>query len=208
MWQGSAEFGGYDGVAFTDLRWRLRPAALLTARLSLDAEARLGDGFVRSGLTVARNRVRLENLAAAVRLETFSALLAFGDIRGNLSLDLPALELADGWPVTASGQVRIAELASPQVFPPSANPPIIPIGSFTARLSAADGAGLVALVTDEGGPLELEGRASLGEDRSWSLEARIKPRANATEALTGSLEFIGGPANAEGQHQISLQGRF
>ena len=208
IWRGSAEFGGYEGVRFSDLRWQLEPIALLTGRLSLDAEARLDDGFIRSGVTVSRSRIRLENLVAAVRLETFSALLAFGDIRGNLTLDLPELELVDGWPVSATGEARLADLASPQVFPPSANPPIIPIGNFSARLSVSDGAGIVALVSDEGGPLELEGRASAQADRSWSLDARIKPRANATEALRGSLAFIGGSAGANGEHQVTLQGNF
>lgn len=206
VWQGSAAYGGVQDLAFSDLRWQLKPMALLTGRLSLDAEARLADGFVRSEITLTRSRMTFRNLAAATRLEVFAALTPLGDVRGNLSLNLEQIDVLDGWPVSASGSLRVAELAAPPLFP-MPNVSLVTLGNYSARITTSDEPGIVALVNDEGGPLQLTGQVSLARDRSYRLEARIVPRADATDVLVEGLKFMS-PANAGGEHQIVLTGRL
>lgn len=204
VWQGSAAYGGVENVAFSDLRWQLQPMALLTGRLNLNAEARLADGFVRSQMTLTRDRITFRNLTAATRLEVFAGLMPLGDIRGNLSLNLEQIDVLRGWPVSANGSLRVAELAAPPLFP-MPNISLVALGNYSARITSNDDPGIVALVNDEGGPLQLEGRASLAPDRSYRLEARIVPRPDATEVLIEGLKFMS-PANANGEHQIVLAG--
>ena len=199
VWRGSAAFVGVSDLALSDLRWRLRPAALLTGRVSLMLDARLSDGFIRTGLSVSGNSLSFSELRAGFDLATIVSLLPVDEAYGSAAVELDVLELVDGWPVQASGTVRIADLVSSPIFSiPGVT--TLALGNFLARLSTAE-TGIVAVVNDEGGPLELDGSARLMPDRRYRVEVRIKPRADAAEDLVQGLKFIG-PVGPSGYHQL------
>lgn len=204
VWRGSAAFGGASGLTLSDIRWRIQPVQLLIGRLSLDLDARLGDGFIRTGMTVSGSRMRFDGLRAAVSLAAVSHLLP-ADASGNASVELEILELVDGWPVQASGTMRLASLAS-QPWIPVPGITTLQFGNFIARISTGDDQ-VVAVVNDEGGPLELEGSARLIPDRRYRLEARVKARADASQALAQGLTFMA-PATGGGYHSIALEGQL
>jgi general secretion pathway protein N len=203
IWNGRAAYGGIEGLAFSDLSWQLHPAALLTGRLGLDVETRLADGFVRTGVSVSGGGVRFRDLAATTRLEALGSLTPLVGVSGNLSLSLDRLELVDGWPQAASGTVRIAGLSAPPLIPVTGVASVA-LGNYLARLTTTDD-GIAAIVNDEGGPLELEGRVDLAGDRSYVLTSRIRPRADASDELVEGLRFMA-PADAEGWHSLPLNG--
>lgn len=203
IWRGRAAYGGIEGIALSDLRWQLHPSALLTGRLGLDLETRLADGFVRAGVTLSGGGMALRDLAATASLATLDAVLPLTGVRGDLSLSLDVLELVDGWPEAASGTVRVANLSAPPLIPTSGVSSIA-LGNYSARLSTND-AGIAALVNDDGGPVELQGRVDLAGDRSYALTSRMRPRADAAVELVQGLEIIG-PADAEGWHLFERYG--
>lgn len=204
IWRGSVDYGGYEGLAFSDLRWQLHPTALLVGRIRLDAEARLTDGFLRTGLTVSGGGVRFRDLAATTNLSALGSVVPLPGVRGNLSVSLDELELADGWPVAAAGSVRVANLSAPPLIPVT-GVSSISLGDYSARLTTTDSAGIEAVVSDDGGPLELSGQADLRSDRSYHLTSKIRPRADASPELIEGLEFMA-PADAEGWHEIEQRG--
>jgi general secretion pathway protein N len=204
IWRGSVDYGAYDGLAFSDLRWQLHPTALLVGRIDLDAEARLADGFLRTGLTLWGGAVRFRDLAATTNLAALGTVLPLPGVRGNLSLSLDELELVDGWPAAAAGTVRVANLSAPPLIPVTGVSSIA-LGDFSARLTTTASAGIAAVVTDDGGPLELTGHADLGHDRSYHLTSKIRPRADAAPELVEGLKFMA-PADAEGWHEIEQRG--
>ena len=204
IWRGSAEYGGYAGLAFSDLQWQLHPTALLAGRISLDAEARLTDGFLRTALTVSGGGIRFRDLAATTNLSALGSVLPLPGVRGNLSLALDELELVDGWPVAAAGTVRVANLSAPPLIPVTGVSSIA-LGDYSARLTTTESVGIEAVVTDDGGPLELSGHADLGSDRSYHLTSKIRPRADASPELVEGLKFMA-PADAEGWHDIEQRG--
>lgn len=204
IWRGTVDYGGFDGLAFSDLRWQLHPAALLTGRLSLSLEARLNDGFVRTGLTVSGGRIRVRDLSGTTNLATLDGALPLTGVHGNVSLQLDELELVDGWPVAATGTVRVANLSAPPVIPVPGITSVA-LGNYSARLTTSGQAGIAAIVNDDGGPLELEGRADLGNDRTYSLAARIRPRADATLELVEGLKIMA-PPGPDGWHSIEFGG--
>lgn len=204
VWRGTVAYGGLEGLAFSNLRWQLHPSALLTGRVRLSIDTRLPDGFVRTGLTVSGSRIALRELTATTRLETLAALLPLGGARGNVSATLDTLDLVDGWPVAAAGTVRIADLSAPPVIPVRGVTRVT-LGNYSAQLMTTDGPGIAAIVNDDGGPLELEGRADLGNDRSYRLTSRIRPRPEATTELVEGLKFMA-PADADGWHSIVQSG--
>ena len=204
IWRGRAAYGGIEGVAFSDLRWRLKPGALVTGRLGLDVETRLADGFVRTGVTVSGGGARFRDLSATTSLAALAtAILPLTGVYGSLSVSLDELELVDGWPLAATGTVRVAGLSAPPLIP-VAGVTSIALGDYAARLTTTDG-GIAAIVNDDGGPLELEGRVDLASDRSYALTSRIRPRADASDELVEGLKIMA-PADTEGWHSIALNG--
>lgn len=204
IWRGRAAYGGIAGLGFSDLRWQLHPGALVTGRLGLDAEARLADGFVRTGVSISGGGITFRDLSATGRLATLAAAFPLlAGVRGDLSLSLDELELVDGWPRAATGSVRVGGLAAPPLMP-IAGVTSIALGNYAARLTTTD-EGLAAIVNDEGGPLELEGRVDLGTDRSYALTSRIRPRADASDELVQGLKILA-PADADGWHALAQSG--
>lgn len=202
IWRGSAGFGGISGLAFSDLRWELNPAALVTGRLRLTAEIRVAGGFASSELTATPGRVQLANLRASADIAGLAPLFPIGDTTGQVSVQLDALDIVDGWPVTAVGEARIVDLAVEPILP-TPGVSLVSLGNFNLQLVASDSPGIVGVVSDAGGPLVVSGRIELLPDRSYVLDALVTPRADASELIVNALEFMdqAGP-NASGQYRF------
>jgi general secretion pathway protein N len=207
IWNGSAAYGSAAGLSLSGLRWELHPVALLTGKLSLSAEAAVADGIARTSLTASSERLELTDVRVSASLESFSRQLNLGDVSGKVNLSLSRLELVAGVPVAVAGTLTVADLYSAPLIPIE-GVTTIPLGNFRAELTTGEQAGIVALVTDEGGPLELTGKITLAPDRSYSMDALIKPRAEAPMELVQGVELVTGEPNAEGRRRFLQQGSF
>lgn len=205
IWNGRAAHGAVAGLPFADLRWQLHPAALLTGRISLTAESRIADGFANASVEAAKGRLELRDVRASLRLESVRSVLNLGAVQGDLSVALDRLELSGGLPVVAEGRLTLGNLVAPPLFP-TPGVTSIPLGNYRAELTAGDQPGIVATVTDEGGPLELAGRVMLAPDRSFTLDALIRPRPEAPAVLVEGLELVTGEPNATGHRKFVQQG--
>jgi hypothetical protein len=207
IWRGAAGYGTVAGIGFADLRWRLEPIAFLTGRVSASFEMRFDEGFARGHVSAGRSRVELSDVQARIRLASLAQVLDFGGADGLLSAALDTLELVDGWPTIAAGTIEIADLSAPPIMP-IPGVPIVALGSFRATLTPGSDPGVAATVTDTGGPLELNGRASLAPDHSYVFDALVKARADAPDYLVQGLEFVTTAPNAEGQRKFVDRGHL
>lgn len=207
IWSGRAAYGAAAGFSFSDLRWQLHPVALVTGKLSLSAEADLADGIASTSLTASSERLELTDVRVSASLESFREQFALGEVSGNLSLSLSRLELVSGVPVAAAGTLSIADLHGAPLIPIE-GVTSIPLGNYRAELTTGEQPGIVAHVKDEGGPLELDGRITLAPDRSYSMDALIKPRAGAPQELVMGVEIVTGEPNAEGRRRFLQRGSF
>ena len=107
-----------------------------------------------------------------------------------------------GAAVVATGVVRASDLSAPPLFPVR-GVDTIELGNFIARLTTPGESGIEAAVSDEGGPLALEGRATLSPARAYRLEATITPRPEAAEVLVEGLKFL--DPDARGAYEIEFQ---
>jgi general secretion pathway protein N len=205
VWNGSAAYGSYAGLAFSELRWQLHPAALLTGRLNLSAEGRFMDGFAVADVSASGSRVLLTNVRASTSLQNLRGLLPLGETQGQVSLQLQSLEIVDGWPMTAIGEFSVGDL-SVVPFMPADGQRLMSLGSYQARFTEQEAPGIVGVVNDRGGPLELSGRISLAPDRSYRIEALLMPRAGAPADLVQGVNFMTGPPNAQGQRSFEMTG--
>jgi hypothetical protein len=205
VWRGSALYGGVSGLPLSNLEWQLHPAALLAGRINVTVQAEFAEGFANAELMLSRNRMLFSQLTASTRLQTFAGLLPLGDVRGQISLRLEQLEFIDNWPVVAIGEARIADLAIPPLVP-IAGVSLVSLGNFSAQFAVADQPGIAALLSDQGGPLELTGRLNLAPDRRYVIDSLIRTRPEASRELVQGIEFVTESPNASGQRRFVLEG--
>lgn len=206
VWRGSAAYGGFGGISFSSLQWQLHPAALVTGAVSVTAETNIAGGLARADIRARGSRLTLSEVRASVNLASLPGLLPFRGVTGNLTAMLDRFELDDGWPVGAAGTIRLAGLAGPPVFPvPGVS--TLQVGNYLVRFAPGNATAVVAAIVDEGGPLELSGQIVLNPDRSYRLEALIKPRAQADDVLIQGLQILA-PPNASGQHSFQYEDRL
>lgn len=205
VWSGGAVLGTVGGVQLRDARWNLDAGPLLLGRVSLDFEARLIDGFVNGNLVATTSRLRITDLAASTSLQNLRGLLPIYAIEGQVSLSLDRLVIEDAWPVAAVGDLRVAGLAAPP-FPPQPGAAMIRLGSFRAQFTDLPEPGIEAVLTDTGGPLELEGRARLETDRSYLLDGLVRARPEASAELVQGLAIMTSEPDPQGRRTFSFPG--
>lgn len=205
VWSGQAALGAAAGVQLRDARWRLNPGSLLLGRVNVDFEARLADGFVSGNLVATASRLRISDLAASTSLQTLSSLLPIYEIEGQVSLSLDRLVIEDAWPVAAVGDLRVAGLEAPR-FPPQPGAAMIRLGSFRAQFTEQPEPGIVAMLTDTGGPLEVEGSAHLETDRSYLLDGLVRARPEASAELLQGLAIMTSEPDRQGRRSFTFPG--
>jgi len=205
VWSGSAALGSVAGLALRDISWDLELAALLTGGLGVDFETRLEDGFINGAALASTGGVVLRNVRGGTSLQTLRDVLPLYGVEGQVSVALERLELRDGWPTAATGELRIADLAAPPLLP-TPGVTLVPLGSFRAQFVETPEPGISALITDTGGPLELEGRVALGVDRTYTIDALVRTRPDASDLLVQGLAIMSSEPDAEGRRQFAMSG--
>ncbi|HSG66705.1 MAG TPA: type II secretion system protein N, partial [Gammaproteobacteria bacterium] len=110
IWRGRAALVSVVGLGASDVEWTTAFAPVLIGRIEVAVQARQPDGFVSTNVVAGLRSIRLLDLRATTTLSTLGRLVPLGDVRGSISAQLSELELRDGWPEKALGQVRIAGL--------------------------------------------------------------------------------------------------
>jgi hypothetical protein len=206
VWSGRAEVGSAFGLGLQDVRWRIDALPLLIGRLSGRLDARLADGFVGTDFAAGMRRVRLEELRASVALPTLRALLPVQGMEGMANVSLASLQLEDGWPTSALGELKLGQL---QVAPlvPMGQPGLIALGDYDVRFTAAEDEIIAAELKDTGsGPLEVSGNLRLDRERRYALDALIMPRPGAPGPLVDGLNLMAEEPDATGRRRLTLTG--
>lgn len=209
IWSGVASGAVARGTTLGELRWHARPLALLRGRAVADVEFAIPDGSASATVAAGPGgKLDLSDVRLDLPIEFFaqapSGMARGWHGRANGAFD--EIEVAAAWPVAARGKLELSGLVMPQLGRNE-------IGSFEVLVpdpratTSAESRGLVARVTDKGGPLSLDAVLTLAPGRSFLLEGTVAPRAGAPEGLARALEFLG-PADADGRRQIGASGTF
>ncbi|HEY7672784.1 MAG TPA: type II secretion system protein N [Gammaproteobacteria bacterium] len=210
VWSGRAELGSIGNLPLRDVEWSVAPLALALGRFSVTLAARPADGLVTGSLSAGFWDVRLTDVRVTTSLDALGAVLSLQGARGTLSLDLAELSLRNGWPVAATGTVRIREL---EVFPlgAPAGSALIPLGNYELSSFEVAELGLAALLRDDGGPLEIQGTVMLALQAPRTLagahprfDGRVRERGDIPPELRTPLEFLTAAVDAEGWRTLNL----
>jgi general secretion pathway protein N len=210
VWSGRAELGAVGALPLRDVEWSIAPLGLVLGRVSATLAARPADGLVTGALSASFSGVRFSDVRATLSLDALGDVLALQGARGLVSLELEELVLRDGWPVAATGLLRLRAL---EVRPLGAQPGSALIGLGDYELSSFEVSDLQfdAALRDQGGPLEINGTVMLALQTPGTLagahprfDGRVRERADIPEELRTPLNFLTVQTDADGWRTLDL----
>lgn len=191
--------GGQPAIG--NMGWQFQPLQLLLGRASLRLsggdQGTLLDGtvFALPSGTVVVSDFRLNGPVKAL----LTALgQAFVPVEGTAAIDLSELRLRQAWPQSAAGSLTIRGLAWKLGRDP------VPLGDFEALFENETG-GIRATLRSLDGALELQGEGSVGQDRRYAMELRMKPKPDAPPLVNNLVKNLGAP-DRQGWYRLLRNG--
>jgi len=201
VWNGRADNATAFGVYIRNLEWQIRPLALLTGRLTLDARGELVSGFAEGRLSAGiGGNVSLSDVAASLALPSLADTFNMANLDGTANIRFERIDIRDGVPTAANGTIEVADLLAPKIYPRG------PIGGYRAEFFTQEN-GIAASVEDTDGVIDMAGSLTVNEDRSYVFLAAIAPKPEADEGLRNQMRFLGTP-DERGQYELRLEGRL
>lgn len=208
LWAGRAASLRVGQLRLGATRWRLSPWRLLLGRLAGDIDTALPGGFARGQFAIGLGgQIRLEAFSAAGPVASLVEAAGMGlpFQAGQLAADITVLEIRDGWPQRAIGELRVREIA---LVYRNGQPVQDQLATFELRfdVDAVPASGIIeGALTDLGGPLEVAGRLQLMPPANYELEGRAAPRPGAPQEMQQALVMLG-PENPAGGRDFSFAG--
>jgi general secretion pathway protein N len=184
------------------LRWQWAPLPLLTGRLAAHIQGESEDILFNARLALrpgGRLELREAQAAGSIKSLLAAAGQPFVPVDGRWGLQAAELDLADNWPVRASGRFSVENLAWTLSREPLA------LGRFEATIETQDER-IVLSIRSPSGPLEAEGGATLLPERRYQLALRLRPRPEASPLVRNLLAGSGAP-DAQGWYTLRQQGQ-
>lgn len=203
IWSGTIDAAELNGISLGNIEWRLKPLAILTGRLRAQASAALPGGFVDGDFSVSASEIRIRDTKASLALAPITAPSSIGPSSGQARVSIDDARLRDLWPTTLRGELTLTDLRYPPVGTQ-------PLGDYSITFADDDSNPAYPVrgdVTALDGPFVLSGYISLGDNRAYSMRARIAAKPGADAQLSQGLRILG-PANAQGQHALSFDGNL
>jgi len=204
LWRGrcrqlTVSVPGQPPVTVETAGWTLHPLPLLRARLSAELVLTDARGDVSGHVELSpRGQLLMRDVSARARLDPNlpTAMPAGWSARveiGDLGVEWQDNELRD-----LQGELRFFDLRDEQGHL---------LGNYHVKFPATAAPPFKGQLTDDGGPFELQAAIELTADRRWSLHGKVRPRADADQALVQYLQILGG-ADSAGQYPLGAEGSF
>lgn len=198
VWSGAAREVSVDGVYLRNLSWVAKPWHIVTGKLTFGVSASPTMGFLESNVSVGLGRaVTFTSLSGSVPLQFITESAINYDVRGDASLKFERIELLDGLPVAADGELQVANLSLSAFGPDS-------LGGYKADFFTQNN-GVAASIEDTDGVVDLAGSLQINPDRSFQFLGQAVAKAE-TPATLRKLLSAASPANERGQHELRLEG--
>jgi len=202
LWNGGAgQLHMPGGLVLSDLRWRVTPGSLFTARLGWDLQATPPGG------------------RAAGHLALGVSTIQFRDVRGDLPATLAITPFLT-WPVSLDGRlvldlshyradyqghVREARGVLGWIDAAAGLPEALPLGDLRAEIIDDGEGGLRLDVRDQGGPLIAEGVVQLSVAGVYQVDGVAGTRDDAHPNIAQALRMIGNPGR-DGRVSVRISG--
>lgn len=183
LWNGNAAEAWLGGFYFRDLRWRIRPAQLLTGKLGYSLEAKPARGFVEGNVAVsAGGTLTLATVSASVPLELLRPMLNNPGLAGALNVQIAEAELRDGIPVSGEGTFEIANMVDPRIHPGS-------IGGYRGRATSNE-SGVDVVYEDTDGLIDIDGHINVQNNGRFIHSARLRAKNTTPERFRQFIDAL------------------
>lgn len=200
VWRGNAANVDAGGISFANVRWSLRPLALLTGKLEVTTSSSPASGFLDADIAIdLGGNVTLSNVAGAVTLGALAGVLPLNGVEGDVSLQFEELVIRNGWPVEANGTLGVSSVVSRYLSP-------APLGDYQAHFQTVD-VGILGTVEAMRGALDLAGTIRLSANRNYEFAGRVAARPNAPPEIEQQLQYLGTP-DSGGMREFRIEGRL
>lgn len=205
FWRGSASGLvlniGPESVYVEKLDWQLHPFSLLLFSPTADISAQGPNLMVTGEAAVSGNgRWRLADAELRFPANLLGAT-TLGMFAGSMSLIIAELEVS-GRTVKAlqgQGQWRSASWFADKRW--------WALGDFNAELSTSSAADVLAVISDMGGPIGLNGSVQVDFSGNYRFSGAVEPRPAAPNELGAVLSVIG-EQQAGNRYQVDFKGTF
>lgn len=202
LWQGQAAQARIASLNFGKLNWDLQVLSLFTGKLGLDLLTVGNDSRIEGRVKAGSGRtLYLDNLHGKIPAQMLMPLF-YGfpvAITGQISADIKHARIAQGERLTLEGKMvwHAAALTAPQA---------VELGDlFVAMRPDKDGTKL--LLSDQGGPLTLDGTIQVRHNGQYKLNIYLGTRDNNQTALANGLKMLG-RTNPQGKVLVSRTGKL
>ena len=200
VWRGSADEASVSGIYVRNLRWRIKPLQLLTGKLTYHIVGTPPSGFVESDMSAGfGGSITLTSLTASLPLEMFARGSGFGGLKGDASFQFAHIEMRNGVLVRVDGTLQVANLIVPLAGRDS-------LGGYRVEFFTQNN-GVSASIEDTDGVVDLAGSLQIKTDRTYSFVGQIVAKPQTPASILQQMKFLP-PADARGQHEVRLEGKF
>ena len=199
LWAGQAQRIEVNGIDQGALAWDWRPSQIFLGRIALDLVWQPRNGRVDGNLRLGLGSVVLRDVRGQLDAASMAAMNKAPFILGGTwLLDVPLLALRD-YEFVEQAQGRL-------VWQDAAGglPQPLQLGHLAAELSGEDD-WLIFNLSDQGGPLGLQGTARWRPGQPMHIDSRLQARESAEAGLVGGLGMIGRP---DAQGWVSWQAQL
>lgn len=198
IWRGGIGDISYRGRSLGAVNWHVRASELLRLRALAEVEANGDWGVGRGVLWRDSHGLGIEAVHAEVAAAPFAGIAATPELEllGAIGIDIASAELHDGALTALTGEMAWHDAAVAGVA--HAN-----LGTLRAHLALDAPNAVSAVLSDDGGPLAVDGGAWLSP-LGYSADVRLRAR---DPALRPVMRWLGQP-QADGQRRLQLQGTW
>lgn len=203
IWHGRCTALRIGSAAVGNATWHLRTLDLVRLRLGADlAIVQPGLNLSATVTLLPTGRVIAHDVSADIQLGYALVERLAPNLRGSVRLLAGEVVVEDGWIRGLRGEIRVSGLE--QTYPQA-----LALGAYRivfAEPATADGR-LVGRLTDQGGPLDVQGSLILLPERGYELTGTVAARSAASPTLAGQIRFLGS-ADAAGRRAFALSETF
>ena len=186
--QGSVWSGQSDTILVNNktrldnVHWSVNPFSLLLLRLSTDLEADIKQNRTVGNLIVYPNgSIEANSVRARLNAKDVQQMinLPFGQLEGEININLETLELSAGGIPKTTGQIkwRSAKLTLAET---------VELGNIEINI-APEQKDMKAVIANKGGMISISGSAIISSDKRYTLDIDFKPEATASASIAQSL---------------------
>lgn len=198
VWNGTAVEGLAAGAYIQDIAWRLKPTSVFSGQLAFETSSKPASGTLNADVAVSLDgSLTLSNVTGNVPLDLVHPAFQQNGISGDVSLDFEQVVIRNGLPTEVNGSVTVANFFVREMS--SAR-----LGDYKADFQTSD-EGVMAIVDDLSGVLDVAGTISLSRDKSYQLIGEVATRPGAPPSITDQLQYLGS-SDARGFRPFRFEG--